>query len=181
MAAKKKAAAPAPLDTLDQALKNWSVEMWTKMVLWKNRNAIPELTVQVTEKDITAWQQCIDYLGITTQLKIYRPQGRPAQAAIPEVPGTPQRPGRSAIPARAQEPPRPFILVQLLDQDGNTFRPIENSEEARREQEQAERLRRAKDEARSLAGQLQHDMAVGVYSNSLIADAAQALIALANA
>ena len=180
MAAKKKVT-QAPLDTLDQALKNWSTEMWTKMVLWKNRNISPELTVQVTEKDIIGWQQCIEYLGITTQLKIYRPQGRPAQGPIPEVPGTPTKPGRSAIPAREADPPRPFVLVQLLDQDGNTFRPIENSLEARQEQQEAERLRTAKDEAKSLASQLQHDMAVGVYSNSVIGDAAQALIALANA
>lgn len=181
MAAKKKVIPPPALDALDQALKNWSGEMWTKMVLWKNRNAIPELTVQVTEKDILGWQQCIDYLGITTQLRIYRPQGRPAQAAIPEVRGTATSPGRSAIPARAAEPPRPFILVQLLDQDGNTFRAIENSEEARREQERSERLRAAKDSAKSLAAQLQHDMAAGVYSNSVIGDAAQALLELANA
>lgn len=168
------------LDTLDQAVKTWSTDMWAKMLLWKNRIANPEMTVEVTEKDILAWQECVTYLNIDTQLKIHRPQGRPAAEAIAAVPGTPQRPGRSAIPARPADPPRPFVLVQLLDQDGNTFKPIENNEQDRQRQEEAERLRRARDQGRNLATQLQHDMGSGVYSNATIGDAAAALIALSN-
>lgn len=181
MGTKAKTKAQQPLDALDQAAQNWTLEMWAKMLLWKNRMANPEMTVQVTEADIQGWNDCINYLGINTQLKIHRPQGRPAQEAIPMVPGTPTRPGRSAIPARPADPPRPFVLVQLLDQDGNSFRAIENSEETRRRQEETDRLRRARDQGKQLAEQLQRDMASGVYSNSTIGDAAAALIALANA
>lgn len=182
MATKKAKAVPlAEMDTLDQALTNWTPEMWAKMVIWKNRMANPELTVTVTEPDIIGWQQCVDFLGITTQLKIHRPQGRPAQDPIPAVQGTATRPGRSAVPGRPADPPRPFVLVQLLDQDGNAFRPIENNEQDRQRQEESDRLRKARDQAQFLARQLQHDMAAGVYSNATIGDAAQALIALANA
>lgn len=177
----KAKAKEVPLDTLDQAIAGWSTEMWAKMLLWKQRMTNQELTVQVTEHDIRGWQACVEYLGISTQLKIHRPQGRPATPEVPAVPGTRQRPGRSAIPARPADPPRPFVLVQLLDQDGNAFRPIEDNEEDRRRQEEAERLRRARDHGRELAQQLQRDMAAGVYSNATIGDAAAALMALANA
>jgi hypothetical protein len=169
------------LDALDQALYHWTPQEWTKMLLWKNRMANPDLTVQVTEQDIQGFEACVSYLGITTQLKVHRPQGRPAQEAVPGTPGTATRPGRAPVPARPADPPRPFVLVQLLDQDGNAFRPIENTEESRRAQEEAERLHRARDQARQIAAQLQHDIGAGVYSNSTISDAAAALVALAGA
>lgn len=178
MAKAKKAAPPAPpLDLLDQFTK-WDPKNAIAILLWKMRHQLPDLTLQVTEQDITSFQACVEYLGIEPTVKIYRPMGRPASPEIPAVPGTAGRPGRSAIPARPADPPRPFVLVQLLDQEGNQFKPIENNEEAAREAERAAQVKRAKEQGVMIANRVLADVGAGVFSNETMKEAAQALLAL---
>ncbi len=176
--AKAKPKDAAPLDLLDQFVK-WDPKNAIAILLWKMRRELPDLTLQVTERDITGFQECVDYLEIQPTVKIYRPMGRPAAEAIPAVAGTKDRPGRSAVPARPADPPRPFVLVQLLDQEGNAFRPIENNEEAAQEAERAERKRRSREQAITIANRVLADVGAGVFSNETMKEAAQALLALA--
>ncbi len=175
--AKANPKAAAPLDLLDQFVK-WDPKNAIAILLWKIRHTNPDLTLQVTEKDITGFQACVEYLAIEPTVKIYRPMGRPASPEIPAVPGTAGRPGRSAIPARPADPPRPFVLVQLLDQEGNQFKPIENNEDDARSAEVHEKRRRAKEQAVMIANRVMADVGSGVFSKETMQEAAQALLAL---
>lgn len=146
------------------------------LMLWKDRHRNPDMAEQITEKDIAGFRACTDYLGVDPEVAIFRPQGRPAQAAVPAA-------GRNrAVPARPAEPARPFVAVNLVAKGTmNAIKPIENNEEDAKVRDQADALRRYRDKAGSLASQLMQDVAAGQFSTSTIQEAAQALVALARA
>lgn len=164
-------AAPDVLDTFAKQ----GVAQAIMMLFWKDRYRNPEMSVQVTEADLAEFRKCIEYLEIVPQVRIYRPQGRAAH------PGTPKTARGEAMPARAAEPPRPFVVIQLVDKEGNGFKPIESTEEGAAERDKANELRRHRDRAASLADQIVSDASSGTTSMATIQDAARTLKALARA
>lgn len=162
------------LDILDQLAQSDATEI-IALLLWKNRHLNPELTVQITEKDITGFRACTEYLEVTPKVRIERPQGLPAQEAIPA------EGNRRAVAARAAEPPRPFVVVQVVDAKGDSIKPIENDEEGAQLRDRADALRRHRDGANALANQLIADARTGNFSSSMVIEAAESLMALAKA
>lgn len=144
------------------------------MLLWKDRYRNPEMSVQITEEDMVSLNKCAEYLKVVPQVRIFRPQGRPGQ---PFQPATQKR---SAIPEVPAEGPRPYILVQMVDQKtGDAFVPIESTEEGAVIRDEHNAIRKAKDNARQLADQLLADLSSGSFSDSTIREAAKALATLA--
>lgn len=146
------------------------------LILWKDRHRNPDMAVQITEKDLAGFRACVDYLEVEPEVSIIRPQGRPAQVAIPAA-GK-----RRGTPARPAEPPRPFVAVNLVAKGTmNAIKPIENNEEDAKIRDQTDALRRYRDKANELASVLLRDVASGQFSTSTIQEAAQALVAMARA
>ena len=145
------------------------------LLLWKDRFRNPDMAVQITEQDITKFRACTDYLEVRPTVSIHRPQGRPAH---PRAPATATR---SAIPPSPAESPRPFVVVQLLDQDGHAFKPIENNDEDAKTRDQSNELRKYRERGASIASQLIGELRSGTIIDSTIMEAAQALAALARA
>lgn len=146
------------------------------LILWLNRHRNPEMAVQVSEKDIEGFAQCVDYLDVKPEIVIVRPQGHPG------TPGAPALGKRKAVPQSAAEGPRPFVTVNLVAKGTmNSIKPIENDEDGAKLRDQADALRRFRDKAPALAAQLRQDAAAGQFSTSTINEAAEALQALARA
>lgn len=165
---KTRADALIPTDPLD-AFAQSGVEEALKLLFWKARFQNPEFSVTVTPEDIKAFRDCIDYLEVKPQIRIVRPQGVPAQPMIPAHGNRRATPGREAIP------PRNYVVVQMVDQDGNAFVPIENNQADFERQEQAKRARRIKETAGELAAQLSRDLASATISNATIEETIVAL------
>lgn len=162
-------------DELDR-LAAGSQDTIIAMLLWKNRHANPEMTEQITLKDLQGFKDCVQYLKVKPAVRIERPQGRPAQPAIPAIRG------REAIPAREAEPPRPFVVVGIV-QEGtlDSIRPIENNEQDNERRIAAEQARRHRELAPGLASLLENMIATGNISESDVRDAAKTLRVLASA
>lgn len=143
------------------------------MLLWKQRMQNPELTVTVNEADLQGLEACAEYLKITPKAVVYRAPGRPAVEAVPATRGQPARP---AIPAG---PPRDFVVVQLVDQNGDVFRPIENNEGDFGRSQTQDRIRRIREQAPGMAGMVRGMMQSGTFSNSELGDLCEAFEFLA--
>lgn len=143
------------------------------MLFWKARMQNPEMTVTVNESDIKGLADCAEFLEVTPKVMVYRAPGTPA---VPEVPATRNSPAR---PARPAGPPRDFVVVQLVDQDGNVFKPIENNERDFDKSQVAERLRRIREQAPGMAGMVRGMMQSGTFSNSELGDLCEAFEFLA--
>ena len=163
------AAAMDALDTFEKA-DAWRV---LQLIYWKRRHQDPSFTLEITEADIKGFDDCIAYLGVEPHVNIVRPRGLPAQDAIPATAK------RSAIPSRAAKPPQNYVVIQMVDTDGNAITPIENNEDDYAEATEAKRLKRIRDTAPMLATQLLQDLAANTTSSSTIQDAAAALKELA--
>jgi len=127
--------------------------------------------VQVTPEDISGFRACVDYLSVVPSIKVHRPGGVPARPQ--------QERNGKVIPGREEIPPKPYALVQMLDQDGNGFVPIENNQGDRDRQIQAESVRRIKERCNVVAGALATDLSTNTFSTSTIQEAIQALRTLA--
>lgn len=161
------------VDALDQ-LAEGDPRRVIALMLWKDRHRNPDMAVQITEKDITGFDECCAYLEVKPEVSIVRPKGRPAQAPIAA------QGQRRAVPGRAAEPPRPFVAVNVVQKGTqNAIKPIENNEEDARLRDRADALRRYRDNAQALSSQLLKDAASGQFSSSTIQEAAQALLSLA--
>jgi len=113
---------PPPLDALDTFAKG-DRDRVLQLALWKIRHEKEEMTLLVREEDILAYDACLDYLKVTPQILVDRPQGRPATEAIPA------QGNRRAVPARPAEPPRPFVIVSVVEKGTrNAIKPIESDE-----------------------------------------------------
>lgn len=146
------------------------------LMLWQDRFRNPEMARQITEQDIKGFNDCAEYLGVTPDVKIVRPQGRSAQDAVPA------QGKRRAVPARAGEPARPFVAVNVVAKGtSNSIKPIENNEAAAQRRDEAERLRRVRDQALGLASGLLADLAQNQFSTATVREAAAALQTLARA
>lgn len=171
----KEAAAPAAeLDMLDAFAKQ-GANQGIMMLFWLNRHANPDMSVKVTEQDLTEFRACVDYLGVAPQVRMFRPQGRPAH------PGSPKTARNEAIPPRAAEPPRNFVVIQLVDKDGNAFKPIESTEEGAHVRDTSNAARRDREKAPQIADQILADASTGLSSFATIQEAARLLKTLAQA
>lgn len=175
MAKGTKPGAPAKKDALDQ-LAEGGAEGVIALMLWQARKRNPDMYVQITEVDIKGFTDCTRYLKVVPEVQIFRPQGIPAQPAIPAA-GS-----RRAVPAREAQPPKPYVMVRLVEKGtSNGIRPVENNEEDYDAQQQRARVMAAKDKAAGLAHRLIQQANSGEYSLSDMSDAAQALVTLAEA
>ena len=170
MATKK--AAKHPLDQLAEGDPGRVIAM----MLWKARLREPDMYVQITEQDIKGFDDCVKYLKVTPEVKIHRPAGLPAQDAIPASAN------RRATPGRAATPPKPFVIVTLVEKGTeNVIRPVENNESDYDASLEAGALRKAKDQAGALAARIVEQGRTGDVSLSDMQDAANALLVLARA
>lgn len=162
----KKNLPPAnPLDHLVAMAEKNDYAQALKLILWKMRFENPDFTLEINPDDIKAFDDCVDYLEVKPTLYVTRPGAVPAQE------GRPAMGNRRAVPARAAIPPKNYVVVQMLDQDGNNFKPIENNQQDFDRQKKADATRRAKDNALTLASQLAADIRSGTFSESTIGDA----------
>lgn len=163
------------LDPLDAFAAADSTEA-LKLLFWKRRHENPAFAEQITPEDLQGFHDCVNFLevkpGVKVQPKIviHRPGGVPARLA--------QQVGNKLIPGKDAIPPKDYVVVQMVDQDGNGFVPIENSEEARERQIQADQARRVRERATIIAGQLATDLSMQTFSTATIQDAIAALRAL---
>ncbi len=163
-----------PHDPLDALTQGDPLQVIAVM-LWKNRMREPDMYVKIDEHDLKGFQDCVGYLKVKPTVKIARPQGVPAQAAIPATAN------RRAVPAREAIPPRPYVLVTLVDEKGDAIRPVENNEEDFDAAKASAEVRRARDQAPDIAQRIVNQARSGEYSLSDIQDAANALLILSRA
>lgn len=144
------------------------------LMLWKVRHQFPDLAMQITPKDLEGFNACVTYLKVKPELNIVRPQGRPAQEGIPAV-GQ-----RRAVPAYDAEPPRPFVVVRLVEKGTeNMIRPVENNEEDNAKRIAAEKLVNYRSQAPALAQALENAARSGDFAAHDLREAAAALRVLA--
>lgn len=118
------------------------------LLLWKDRYRNPEMAVQITDKDVSEWQQCTEYLGVTPKVLIHRPGGK--------------------------------LVVQVVDERGNSIVPIESTGEGADARDHSAALRAARNKAGELAARLRNDFTSGAFSLSTLNEAADTLLILAN-
>lgn len=166
--------AATQLDRLDLLAKG-RLDHVIGLMLWQNRHRNPTLSVNLTEADIEGLEACAGHLEIKPKVLIIRPQGAPA---MPPIPASATR---SAQPGKPAEGPRPFVVVQLVDHNGNSFLSIENNEVDRAKQIQAEKVREAVGLASALANRIKQAGATGDYVRSDMDEAADMLALFAKA
>lgn len=159
------------VDILDQFEQQCAQQMGmgVAMLLWKNRHQNPGMSVQVDPIDIEELQKCVDYLGIKPKVVVLRPGGVPAQEAVPE------RPGHRAIAARPAIPPKNYVVIQLVDEKGDGFVPIESSEEGAQKRDLTMAREKLKVRAPALAQTILQEMQQGNFVDSTQREAAQML------
>jgi hypothetical protein len=174
MAAQRKPKASHPLDALAK-----DTMRAIALMLWKDRKRNPDMAVMLDEKDMQGFEDCVKFLGVTPEVQIFRPEGTPAQEAVPAAHG------RRAVPARAATPPKPFVVVTVLGRDrkGVTgpIRAVENNQEDYDQQQEAEKIKRIRELAPQIAGRILQQARSGEFSTSDLEDAANALVTLARA
>jgi hypothetical protein len=114
--------APKQVDVLDE-LANGDPQRVMALMLWKNRLGNPDMYVQVNEADIRGFDDCIRFLKVKPEVRVYRPQGQPAQPAVPG------QGNRRSVPAREATPAKPYVMIVLTDDKGDAIRPVENNQE----------------------------------------------------
>lgn len=160
---------PPRKDALDQFAEG-THERALQLVLWKHRHLSEEMTVIVTPEDIEAFDQCMKYQSAHPQILLYRPEGLPATAAIPAAGN------RRAVPARPAEPPRPYVIVSLVERGTkNTIKPIENNEEDYKKGELGRQLQVMRRNIPDYAASLRRTAATGDFSSGTLEDIARAL------
>ena len=154
---------PKELDELDKLVEGDPLQV-IALMLWKNRMREPDMYVQIFEKDIQALNDCITYLKVPMVVSIHRPQGEAAQAA--EAGTTTRRP----VPARPAQPPKPYVIVTLVDDRGDLIKPVENNQADFDAASEAANVRKAKDRADELSARVLRQVNSGETSLSDIQD-----------
>jgi hypothetical protein len=161
-----------PLDALAQG----DPKKVIALMLWKARHREPDMYVQLDENDLQGFEDCVTYLKVKPDVLIKRPQGVPAQ------PGIPATHHRRAVPAREAIPPKPYVIVSLVEHGTeNVIRPVENNQADFDIAKDAAAVRKARDQAHELASRILAQAKSGEYSLSDIQDAVDALLTLARA
>jgi hypothetical protein len=167
--AKPKAKTPDPLDAFVANTKTYP-DWIPAMLLWKARHQNPEMAVLVTPEDLRAYSESMDYQKIKPEILVYRPEGRPATAAIPAAGN------RRAVPARPAEPPRPFVIIGLVERGTrNAVKPIENNEQDYERGELVRQIQVARRNIPDLAASLRRTAATGDFTTATLEDAARTL------
>jgi hypothetical protein len=163
-----------PLDAVIAKAEAGDLTDVIALLLWKQRHENPNFTLELHPRDINGLKACVEYLEVTPTVRVFRPGG---------VEATPERvhprDPNKIIPGRPAIPPKPYIIVQMTDEKGDAFVPIENNEQDFAKQQDAQKLQRMKDQAVTIARALQGDLTSGQFSTSTIADAINCLSALA--
>lgn len=159
----------SPLDALVAAGPARAIAL----MLWQDRHRQPDMYRQITERDIEGLDACTAYLKAKPEVRIYRPEGLPA------TPGIPAQGRNRAVPARAATPPKPYVIVTLVDHRGDAIKPIENNEPDYDAQKEAALVQKARAQANELATRIVNQAQTGNTSLSDITDAANALLVLA--
>lgn len=166
---------PKQIDALDAFAASEPMRV-LQLVLWKARHQNPEMTVLITAEDLSAFDQCMTYQKVIPGILVDRPDGRPAMPAIPAV-GT-----RRAVPATLGEPPRPFVIVSLVERGTrNAVKPVENNEQDYQRGELAREAQVAKRNVPMLAAELRRTAVSGDFSSATLEDAARTLELLGRA
>lgn len=166
---------PKKVDPID-ALAAGPLENVVMLMLWKDRLRQPDLFVNITAEDIKGFEDSMRYMKVKPTLVVKRPEGVPEQQAIPA------QGNRRAVPYRAAIPPRPYVLVTILEEGTeHGIRPVENNEADYDRAQAAAAVRKARDQAPRLAEDLLRQARTGEFSLSEIQDAANALVTLARA
>lgn len=171
---RKRPKAPAPepaahpLDAFAKAA-NASPPQAIMLMFWKDRFQNPGAHIEVTEADLQGFNECMGYLEVTPYIRIYRPPG------LPEQPAVPAEGKRRAIPYRPAKPPKDYVVIQMVDKDGNAIVPIENNEADLARSKEHQSLRRIRETAPQLAAQLQADVQNNALSTDTILQAVTAL------
>lgn len=169
MAKAARAARPKAKDALDQ-FASAGAERALQLVLWKGRHQNPEMTVLVSEADLRAFDECMHYQKVTPEILLYRPEGRPAQAAIPAAGN------RRAVPGRSAEPPRPYVIVGLVERGTHdAVKPVENNAEDYGRGELARQVQVVKRNLTVWASELRRAAVAGDFSSSTLEEVARAL------
>lgn len=141
-----------------------------QLVLWKYRHQNPEMAVLITAEDLKAYEECMTYQRIHPEVMVYRPEGRPAH------PGSPAVGNRRAVPPRAAEPPRPYVIVAIVERGTkNAVKPIENNEPDFEKGELARQIQVAKRNIPAWSSELRRAAASGDFSSSTLEDIARAI------
>lgn len=162
-----------PVDALVEQVRRGDTNRVLQLLLWKQRFENPGFTVELHPADIRAFDECVAYLGITPTVHVIRPGGAPAREAFTTNRG-------QTVPAKPALPPKPYVVVQMTDDQGHTFVAIENNVADYERQQQAKAADQVRANARSIAGQLQAMANSGSFSTATINDAARALLLLAD-
>lgn len=172
MKANKKALLPPddPIDAFVKAAQDGPEAIM--LLLWKMRFDNPSFSVEIHPKDLKGFYECVEYLKVQPKIQVLRPGG------VPAVEGTPAVGNRRATPPRAAIPPKNYAVIQMVDEKGDTFVPIENNQVDFDEQARANKVRQAKDQAGSVVTALRNDIGSGQFSTGNINDAIAILTVL---
>lgn len=168
----------AKKDMLDEfaELANKDPKQALALVLWKMRHENPEMSVLITEKDLTGLRDCATYLDVVPDVRIFRRPAIPAHDAVPAAPG------RVAINAFPGAPAAAFVTVAMVAKGTeDTFKPIENNEEDAVKGENAAELRRLKAELPGLATLVNNQAAGGTFSAEQVMEVCRGAVLLAQA
>ena len=143
-----------------------------RMMFWKQRIANPSFSMEVTKEDLDTFNACMTYLGVTPHIRIFRPQGAPARAE------TPATSSRSAIPARPAGTPKDYVVMQMVDEDGNAIVPVESDVQDHQRMHKAKARKILIETAPALARALRADIQSEMYSTATIEQAAAAILEL---
>lgn len=142
-----------------------------QLVLWKVRHHLSsDMSVLVKAEDLQAFEQSMKYQQVRPAVMIYRPEGHPATQAIPAAGN------RRAVPARPAEPPRPYVIIGLV-QEGtrNAVRAVENNEADFQRGDLQRRIEVAKRNIPEYKAALLNTAATGSYSSATLEAIAEAL------
>lgn len=172
------------LDTFTQA----GPERALMLVLWKLRHHYPEMAVPITAEDIRQFEESVKYTKQTPKVVVFR---RPAQSARAAVPASGKR---RAVAATMSQPAGNLAVVMVVEANtevkdendvvlspGDAIRPVESNEKEHSKATKLRQIKAIKEKAPQLASDLMRDASAGMYSDSKIQEAAQALVVLAGA
>jgi hypothetical protein len=126
------------------------------MLLWQQRIANPEMSIEITPADIDSLRACAEYLSVTPAVRIFRPV------------------------QMAEKTLRPGFYVQLVDEaTGSTFKPIESDEKELDRSQAAAKWRSAKESIPELVRTVKSAMARGETSDYVINELCDAAMLVA--
>ena len=154
----KKAIPKTPMQAFAQASSHDHIAL----LLWKGRIENPDLSVQITEADLKAFHDCMTYLKVEPEVKVFEHRGRTVIALLEKD---------SVIKDKK--------TGEVVSQ-GNAIRPVENNEADFAKSQQAENYRMVKQGATQLAVAIRNQAAQGEFSADMIQQAAETIMILAS-